>query len=254
MPTLRSIARTGAVLAAIVGVVVGTAVAPASARTTTTVSSVAPTAVGKPTGVTRPADQWVWSGGIATYTVSATSSVTPTYSWEYSADGGVTWKVLAGKTTRTITLQALTARDGWRVRPKVTNPGGSTYGHSALLRVHSTRTDPFPISPDGSFGALTSGWYWSAVQTGHSATAVSVLVVVHKIDPDARVSDLRAAYVDASGTGTAATVTKYQVIDARNVVVQLRATPPAAALASSTGDAWKIRDTVTGEYEYFATR
>ncbi|MGC5167034.1 hypothetical protein [Luteimicrobium sp. DT211] len=243
MFSLRSLTRAGVVVAVSLGAAAGL-VGPASAADST---------VAKPT-VTRPADQWVWSGQTAHYQVSAKSTGTTTYSWEYSADGGTKWQPLAGKTTAAITLKAATVRDGWKVRPKVTNAGGSTYGHSALLRVHSTTSDPFAVSPDASAGALTSGWFWTVVQTGHSSTAVSAYVYVHKVDATARVSDLRAAFRDASGAGTATTITKYAAIDSRTLILKFRATPSKAALQSATGDTWKLRDSVTGEYEYLATK
>ncbi|MBD5784667.1 hypothetical protein IF650_00605 [Cellulosimicrobium terreum] len=174
-----------------------------------------------------------------------------TRAWEYSADGGTTWAVLAGKTSGYLTITAVTARDGWQVRQRATSGGTTTYSAPAWLRVHSTVKDPFPQSSAGTAFALTSGWAVAARSGSTTSTGVLGRVRLTKVDRTATVSDLQVSYRDSSGTWTPGTIRKDRVAGAV-VDVTVSSKTSAATRAARTGDVWKIVDTVTGETEYFA--
>ena len=73
----------------------------------------------------QPYDQTVAAGKTATFTVAA-SGEGLTYQWQYSNDGGTTWKNKTGATTASYTVTTKASYDGMRYRCKVTDSTGNT--------------------------------------------------------------------------------------------------------------------------------
>ena len=73
----------------------------------------------------QPYDQTVAAGKTATFTVAA-SGEGLTYQWQYSNNGGATWKNKTGATTASYTVTTKASYDGMRYRCKVTDSTGNT--------------------------------------------------------------------------------------------------------------------------------
>ena len=119
-------ARNGLLFHCVVKNAVGS-VTSAAARLT--VSGVKPAIVGQPVSVT------VGNGKTAKFSVTAAGTGL-SYQWQYSADGGKTWKKPSfASNTATITMTANSARNGLLFRCLVTNSYGTTASASAKLTV-----------------------------------------------------------------------------------------------------------------------
>lgn len=89
-----------------------------------------------PTITSQPASQTVVSGAAATFSVTATGSPAPTYQWQSSFDGGVTFAAIAGATGTTYTTPATTqANSGTIFDVVVTNSAGAVTSGNAVLTV-----------------------------------------------------------------------------------------------------------------------
>ncbi|MBD5784666.1 hypothetical protein IF650_00600 [Cellulosimicrobium terreum] len=171
--------------------------------------------------------------------------------WEYSDDGGKTWTVLPGKHDWFLSITAVTARNGWQVRLRETVGDQVSYSPPAWLRVHSKEIDPYSQMRSGDAFSITSGWAVSALSGSTTSTGVLGSFRLTKRDATALVSDLKATYVDSSGTWYTGTITKKKVAG-RVVDVTLSSRTSAGARAARAGDSWMIEDRVTGEVEYYA--
>jgi hypothetical protein len=90
----------------------------------------------------QPDDISLTVGQAASFMVAATGSPAPTYQWQGSNDGGVTWAVVttgSGGSTTTYSTAATSAADnGSRFRVKVQNGSGSVTSRAATLAVSGT--------------------------------------------------------------------------------------------------------------------
>jgi hypothetical protein len=86
---------------------------------------------------TQPANQTVTAPATATFSVVASGTPTPSYQWQISTDGGVTFVNINGATTNSYTTLATVAADsGKRFRVIVSNVAGSVNSNSAALTVN----------------------------------------------------------------------------------------------------------------------
>ena len=96
------------------------------------------TVPGKPSLTEQPASVTAMAGTAAVFTVTA-SGEELSYQWQYSTNGvswaNVTNAACSGMQTEMLTVPAITARNGFQYRCKVTNAGGSVYSDAAILSV-----------------------------------------------------------------------------------------------------------------------
>ena len=237
------------VVAAGVAAIVVSASVPAVATAAPSVPSVAVAAAApaKPTGLKHVQ---ITSGETATFSVKKVSGLT--YTWQYKAYDDAQWRTLAGKTGASITIKGTSARDAWQVRAVARNGSGQTATSGwAYLLVHSTIKDPYAVGAP----AWLTRWTTGVLDTTYGSSSVVGTGVALRDPADADpFSNLRFAFRDASGAWSTATVKKTAVDTASGTIeYTLTAKPSAAARASAVGDVWKVRDTSTNEYEYFAT-
>lgn len=106
-----------------------------------------------PTISRQPADVSVLTGGDAFFSVDATGAPAPTYDWETSSDGGMTWNTLidfdpvnfSGANTATLVVKAVAAADGQRFRVTVENSAGELTSNTAT---YETLTEPTARLPN----------------------------------------------------------------------------------------------------------
>ena len=108
-----------------------------------------------PVLTTAPVGRSVTAGQDAVFTVVATGDPAPTYQWQTSADNLV-WSDVAGATTGTLTLSAVTtAQNGLWVRVYVANAGGAAASDGVQLTVASSVLSAVLAVTGGSpFGML----------------------------------------------------------------------------------------------------
>ncbi|MBD5786383.1 hypothetical protein IF650_09340 [Cellulosimicrobium terreum] len=249
---MQNVLRRGvstAVAAAVAAIVVGTAI-PASAVAAPVPASVVVAAAAAPAKPTGLKHTQITSGQSAVFSVKQVSGLT--YTWQYREFGETTWRALAGKSGASISIKGVSIRDGWQVRAVARNSSGQTTPSGwAYLFVHSTISDPYPAGG----GAWLYRWSVGILDTTYGSTSVTAPGGAFR-DPDGGrpFSDLRFAFRDASGAWSTPTVTKTDVDLAEGYIgFTLTAKPSKAALKSSVGDVWKVRDASTNEYEYFAS-
>ncbi len=96
------------------------------------------TVVSKPAITTQPKNAMVAENGTATFKVAATGG-SLSYQWQWSSDGGKTWKnsssATKGYNTATLSVVGTTARNGYKYRCVVTNKAGTTTSDTATLYV-----------------------------------------------------------------------------------------------------------------------
>ena len=97
-------------------------------------------AAAKPVITSQPADKTVTAGEKATFKVTAAGEGL-TYQWQYSKDGGSSWKSKSGATKSSYTVTAKESYDGMLYRCRVTNSGGTVTSRKAKLTV----TVPKPV-------------------------------------------------------------------------------------------------------------
>jgi len=94
----------------------------------------------RPVVTEQPADQDVPEGGVATFAAAYTSTTASTARWQVSEDGGQSWRLVAGGTGSTLTLDPVTlAMDGWQYRLRLDNEGGTRWTEAATLTVRVVR-------------------------------------------------------------------------------------------------------------------
>ncbi len=127
-----------------------------------------------PAIVTQPADQTVTAPATATFNVTATGT-TPSYQWQLSTDGGVTFNPVAGgpNTSTLAVVNTTLAQSGQRYRVVVSNSAGSVTSSSALLTVLAAPIAPAfttqPLSQTILAGAAVT---FTVVATGTPAPTI----------------------------------------------------------------------------------
>ncbi len=76
------------------------------------------------------------TGKTARFTVEVVEGFYPSYQWQYSTDGGATWKkcTLSGYDTNTLSVKITEARNGYMYRCKLVNNGEVVYSRAATLK------------------------------------------------------------------------------------------------------------------------
>lgn len=126
-------------------------------------------------GITsQPAAMSVITGQAATFSVTAAGNPAPSYQWQLSSDGGVSYTNISGATGSSYTLASTVAGDnGKRYRVMVSNSQGTATSSAVLLTVNAGAapgvvTDAREVIanyPDNDFGAARTGTF-SVVATG----------------------------------------------------------------------------------------
>ncbi|MGB7219150.1 MAG: immunoglobulin domain-containing protein [Vicinamibacterales bacterium] len=116
-----------------------------------------------PTITTQPANQTVTEGQTASFTVAASGAPAPTYQWQVSTNGGVSWTNLtntapySGATTATLTVTSVaTGLNGAQYRAVATNGAGSATSNAASLTVN-VATVPPAITAQPANQTVTAG-------------------------------------------------------------------------------------------------
>jgi hypothetical protein len=192
-----------------------------------------------PVVTTPPASQSVTAGQGATFTAAASGVAAPSVQWQVSTDGGITWNPVAGATSGTLAVPAVTlAQSGSQYEAIFTNPLGSATSTPATLTVTPiVQTITFTAPAPGTVGgtatlAATGGASGSPVVFTLDAT--SGAGVCSLSGTNGSTVNYRAAgscVIDANQAalgnyGAAATVTQ-------SITVSL--TPQAITFAAITG-------------------
>jgi len=129
-----------------------------------------------PTISTQPANTTVLAGTSATFTISATSTLPPTYQWQVSSDGGATWGILndnstyAGSATATLTIDNATVDlSGYDYQAIVTNSAGTATTASAGLTVTSPSPPAITSQPTSTSVVIGANAAFSLSATGTPA-------------------------------------------------------------------------------------
>lgn len=116
-----------------------------------------------PTVSTQPNNNSLATGGTATFTAAATSTVAPAIRWQVSTDG-VTWTDVPGATSTTLSFVTALSDDLARYHAVFTNAAGSVTSNTAYLFVATTigtptlpHIDDFSVT-DGGHLSLSAGW------------------------------------------------------------------------------------------------
>jgi hypothetical protein len=171
----------------------------------------------------QPVDVTVAEGADAVFTAAATGATGAV--WE-SSTNGQTWYPIAGATSGTLTVPAVSASDdGTRYHVSFTNAAGRTYSSSATLHVVTKPTISLDVS--GTLG--DNGWYTSPVvitpscdlggDPGGSCPGT--------LNVKADVANLTAVFPARNAAGTASAT----------IVVNVDQTPPTVSLAGVTDGA-----------------
>ena len=141
----------GATIPYVAGTAINTVYAKPTTTTTYSVTRSTPTCTSNATTVTvtvlqpitvttQPASQTICSGANATFSIVATGNLL-SYQWQLSTDGGTTWNNIAGATSASLTVPAVTTTmSGNRYRVIVTNSCNTVTSSVAILTVN----DPTP--------------------------------------------------------------------------------------------------------------
>ncbi|MBQ2310152.1 MAG: immunoglobulin domain-containing protein [Erysipelotrichales bacterium] len=102
----------------------------------------------KPNITSQPTSVSVTEGQTATFTVKAQGATS--YQWYYRTSSSGTWAkstTMTGATTATLSVPAVTARNGYQYRCCVTNSAGSVYSNAATLTVKSSSKPVITTQP-----------------------------------------------------------------------------------------------------------
>ncbi len=174
-----------------------------------------------------PASTTVAVGNTAGFSVFASGTPTPTYQWQVSADGGVTFANINGATQYFYNVSGATlAQDGWRFRVVATNSLGSVTSAAATLSVMAMPSFTIAPLPTVWQPGVTSAYFFAA-------TAGSGTTLQWRTSPDA--CSAQPAWTDVPGaTGT--TFQLSNVADANIRCVQAVATNGAGSVWSFGAD------------------
>ena len=128
-------------------------------------------AASKPSITTQPTAKTAAEGATATFKVVA-SGTGLSYQWQYSTNGGSTWKNKSGATSATYKVTAKASYDGILYRCKVSNSAGSVYSNKVKLTVTSSTGGPVITSVKGEkiISAGVENIKWTAAASGGSGT------------------------------------------------------------------------------------
>ena len=108
-----------------------------SLNATLTVASIGP----GPAITTQPQDATVTAGQAVSFTVAASGSPAPTFTWQRSSDG-TSWSLISGATTATYTFTAQASDDGALFRALATNTTSTATSQGAMLNVYPPTGNP----------------------------------------------------------------------------------------------------------------
>ena len=105
-----------------------------------------------PTISRHPADVSVLTGGETFFSVDASGAPTPTYAWETSTDGGISWNPLInfdtenfkGANTTTLVVKIAAAADGQQFRVSASNSAGTATSDTSTLKILAEPTARLP--------------------------------------------------------------------------------------------------------------
>jgi hypothetical protein len=185
-----------------------------------------------PAIVEQPSDRQVLSGQPGVFAVTASGVPTPSFRWESSADGGITWQRAQGETGADdpvlVTPPTTTADNGLKYRVGLSNASGQVTSRAVTLTVAPAPSLPtFTKQPQAttaligsqaSFSAeavatpapgyqwqfsTNAGNSWANVAGGSGGTGPTYVTPVLEADADGRLYRVLAA--NASGTVTSGT-------------------------------------------------
>jgi hypothetical protein len=128
----------------------------------------------------QPSNQTVRTGGNASFTVAASGTPTPTYSWQVSTNGGSTWSALSntapytGVTTATLTVTgASKSLNSVQYRAIATNSAGTATSNAATLTVRIAMPAVLDADRDGKtdlaiFRPSSGTWFIRNSATGYT--------------------------------------------------------------------------------------
>jgi Bacterial Ig-like domain (group 3)/Autotransporter beta-domain/Immunoglobulin I-set domain len=127
-----------------------------SGSATTTAATLTVTA--GPVVTTNPVDVTINAGGTAVFTAAATGAPSPTVQWQFSTDGGATFSNVAGATSTTLAVPAVTAgQNGTKFRAVFTNASGTATTTAATMTVNFAPTvTTNPVSQSVAAGSNVS--------------------------------------------------------------------------------------------------
>jgi len=108
-----------------------------SNNATLTVSSSGP----EPAITTQPLDATITVGQSVSFTVAASGSPAPTFTWQRSSDG-TAWSLISGATSATYTFTAQISDDGAQFRALATNTTSTATSQAAMLNVYPPTGNP----------------------------------------------------------------------------------------------------------------
>ena len=161
---------------------------------------------------TQPASQIVKAGSAATFTVAASGTPTPTFTWQRSNDSGTTWTAITGATSATYTFTVAKADTAAQFRAVATNavsPDATSQPANANVNAGSTAT--FSVDADASPAATyqwqsspDDGTTWTIVASATSASYTTAATSVSNSG-----TQYRCVLTNATGTlnSSAATLT-----------------------------------------------
>ncbi len=137
--------------------------------------NIAPQPAEAPAFVSQPANATVTVGSTATFSVSATGAPAPTFQWQVSEDGGITFADIAGATNASYTTPPTIGGDsGKRFRVVAMNASGNLNSNAATLTVTQSATTTW-----SALSTVSDGWYdASAIDIGSDQSANSLAVWV----------------------------------------------------------------------------
>lgn len=138
------------------------------------------TAAAEPISISQqPLDLSVMLGQTARWTVQASGSPSPTYQWQFSADGGTTYTNINGATQATYSLVASVSDSGRLYRVQIGNSQGTVSSRAARLTVAAAQS-------------ALAGRAWTKGQQLETGDGVMPGVVASGIDDQGRVMSVFA--------------------------------------------------------------
>ncbi len=196
-----------------------------NAAGTTTSNAATLTVQSKPVITTQPASKSAAVGENVKFTVAASGSGL-NYQWQYKKAGSSTWynSTSTGNKTKTLTVEATTARSGMQFRCKVTNAAGTATSSAATLTVvtkPAITTQPksasaaygesvkFTVKATG--GNLSYQWQYqkSGSSTWNNSTSTGNKTATLTVEATAARNGMkfRCKVTNAAGTATSSAVT-----------------------------------------------
>ncbi len=124
-----------------------------------TLTVTAPPSGEAPQITTQPASQMVAEGASATFTATASGSPTPSVRWEFSSDGGGSWREITSATSTSYSFIASSTQNGYQYRAVFANSGGRATTNAATLTiaVQSENWSGYAAT-GGTFSSVSGSW------------------------------------------------------------------------------------------------